>query len=61
MTIMEVRGRLLTGKGNPNLEEIDIYDICGVLTSFIRSLGEPLVTFRLHPVFVEAAGTYINT
>ena len=56
---MKVRERLLTGKDDPKLEKRNINVIYGVLTSFLGSLGEPLVTFRLHPVFLEAAGMYI--
>lgn len=56
-TIKEVRDRLLKGKGNPGLDKVsDINVICSVLTGFLKSLREPVLTFRMHPVFVMAAG-----
>ncbi|KAK7891346.1 hypothetical protein WMY93_023309 [Mugilogobius chulae] len=33
----------------------DVHVICGLLKDFLRKLPEPLVTFRLHPLFMEAA------
>ena len=34
----------------------DIHNITGLLKDFLRSLSEPLVTFRLHGTFMRAAG-----
>ena len=56
-TIKEVKERLLKGKGNPGLEKVsDINVICGVLSSFLKSLREPILTFRMHPIFIKAMG-----
>ena len=55
--IKEVKERILKGKGNPGMDKVsDINVICGVLTSFLKSLREPILTFRMHPIFVKAAG-----
>ncbi len=43
--------------GNPGLDKVsDINVICGVLSSFLKSLKEPILTFRMHPIFVKASG-----
>ena len=57
-TIREVRERLMKGKGNPGLDKVsDIHVICSVLSGFLKSLREPILTFRLQPVFIKATGT----
>ncbi|NWI18480.1 RGAP1 protein, partial [Crypturellus soui] len=33
----------------------DVHVVCGVLKDFLRGLKEPLVTFSLHPAFLQAA------
>lgn len=56
-TIKEVKERILKGKGNPGMDKVsDINVICGVLSSFLKSLREPILTFRMHPIFVKASG-----
>lgn len=53
----ELRERFLSGKTPLNLGKVeDVHVICGVLKDFLRKLPEPLLTFRLHPRFMEAAG-----
>ena len=34
----------------------DIHNITGLLKDFLRSISEPLVTFKLHETFMKAAG-----
>ena len=56
-TIKEVKERVLKAKGNPGLDKVsDINVICGVLTSFLKSLREPILTCRMQPVFIKASG-----
>ncbi len=56
-TIKEVRERLMKGKGRSGLDKVaDIHVICSVLTGFLKSLGEPILTYKMHSVFVKAAG-----
>ena len=48
-------------KGNPGLEKVeDINVLCGVIKVFLRNLREPLLTFRMHNTFMQAAGQYLN-
>ena len=55
--IREVKERLLRAKGTPNLEAVDdINVVCGVLKDFLQGLREPLLTFRMHTAFNNAAG-----
>ena len=56
--VKELKERLLKAKGNPSfLESVqDINVVCGVLKDFLRGLREPLLTFRMHNAFMQAAG-----
>eukprot|EP00731_Ephydatia_muelleri_P009340 Em0004g1678a len=55
--VKELKERLLKAKGNPSfLESVqDINVVCGVLKDFLRGLREPLLTFRMHNAFMQAA------
>ncbi|XP_055078448.1 rac GTPase-activating protein 1 [Periophthalmus magnuspinnatus] len=54
--VKELRERFLSGKTSLNLGKVeDVHAICGLLKDFLRKLPEPLITFRLHPRFMEAA------
>lgn len=54
--VKELRERFYRGKGYPNLSQVvDIHVVCGCLKDFLRTLKEPLVTFRLWNDFVVAA------
>ncbi|XP_072291574.1 rac GTPase-activating protein 1 [Eucyclogobius newberryi] len=54
--VKELRERFLSGKNVLNLGKVeDVHVICGLLKDFLRKLPEPLVTFHLHPLFMEAA------
>uniref|UniRef100_A0A8B9PG89 RGAP1 protein n=1 Tax=Apteryx owenii TaxID=8824 RepID=A0A8B9PG89_APTOW len=55
--VREWKRRLLHGGGMlPGLGSVaDIHVVCGVLKDFLRGLKEPLVTFGLHPAFLQAA------
>ena len=55
--VKELKERLLRAKGNPSLEQVqDVNVLCGVLKDFFRSLREPLLTYRMHKTFTQAAG-----
>lgn len=56
--VREWKRRLLRAGGAlPALSSVaDIHVVCGVLKDFLRGLKEPLVTFSLHPAFLQAAG-----
>ncbi|NXU51535.1 RGAP1 protein, partial [Turnix velox] len=50
------RKLLRAGGALPALSSVgDIHVVCGVLKDFLRGLKEPLVTFSLHPAFLQAA------
>uniref|UniRef100_A0A3Q2STM8 Rac GTPase-activating protein 1 n=1 Tax=Fundulus heteroclitus TaxID=8078 RepID=A0A3Q2STM8_FUNHE len=54
--VKELKEKLVRGKTLPPLNKVeDINVITGVLKDFLRNLPEPLLTFRLHKVFMEAA------
>ncbi|XP_029977932.1 rac GTPase-activating protein 1 [Sphaeramia orbicularis] len=56
--VKELRERFVQGKAPLMLSRVeDVHVICGVLKDFLRKLKEPLVTFRLHPAFMEASET----
>lgn len=56
-TVRELKEKFLRGKTIPSLSKVDdIHAICGLLKDFLRSLKEPLLTFRLNKTFMEAAG-----
>ncbi|XP_077868853.1 rac GTPase-activating protein 1-like [Saccoglossus kowalevskii] len=58
--VKELKEKMLKGKGNPNLYRVnDIHVVCGVLKDFLRSLSEPIVTYKLHADFVKA-GQYCD-
>ncbi|NXJ83198.1 RGAP1 protein, partial [Trogon melanurus] len=55
-TVRELKEKFLRGKSFPLLSKVDdIHAICGLLKDFLRSLKEPLLTFRLNKTFMEAA------
>lgn len=54
--LKELRERFLAGKTALSLGKVeDVHVVCGLLKDFLRKLPEPLITFRLHPRFMEAA------
>lgn len=56
-TVRELKEKFLRSKNIPLLSKVDdIHAICGLLKDFLRSLKEPLLTFRLNKTFMEAAG-----
>lgn len=55
-TIKELKEKFLRGKSVPMLSKVDdIHAITGLLKDFLRSLKEPLLTFRLNQPFMDAA------
>ncbi|NWR64573.1 RGAP1 protein, partial [Bucorvus abyssinicus] len=55
-TVRELKEKYLRGKNIPLLSKVDdIHAICSLLKDFLRSLKEPLLTFRLNKTFMEAA------
>ncbi|XP_038592285.1 rac GTPase-activating protein 1-like isoform X2 [Micropterus salmoides] len=54
--VKELRDRFLQGKTPLMLGKVhDVHVLCGLLKDFLRKLKEPLITFRLHRTFMEAA------
>lgn len=56
-TVKELKEKFLRSKTVPVLSKVDdIHAITGLLKDFLRNLKEPLLTFRLNHVFMDAAG-----
>ncbi|XP_008298989.1 rac GTPase-activating protein 1 [Stegastes partitus] len=54
--VKELRDRFVQGKSSVMLSKVqDIHVVCGLLKDVLRKLKEPLLTFRLHRTFMEAA------
>ncbi|XP_042253013.1 rac GTPase-activating protein 1 isoform X2 [Thunnus maccoyii] len=54
--VRDLRDRFLQGKTPLMLSRVqDVHVLCGLLKDFLRTLKEPLVTFKLHRTFMEAA------
>ncbi|XP_017540701.2 rac GTPase-activating protein 1 isoform X2 [Pygocentrus nattereri] len=54
--VKELRERYISGKGSLMLHKVDeVHVVCGLLKDFLRKLKEPLVTFKLHRTFMDAA------
>ncbi|XP_069470108.1 uncharacterized protein [Ambystoma mexicanum] len=54
--VKDLKQKFLRAKGPLTLNRVDdIHAVCGLLKDFLRNLKEPLVTFYLHPHFLEAA------
>lgn len=55
----ELREKFVCGKNPLMLHKVEeIHAVCGLLKDFLRKLKEPLVTFKLHRRFMEAAGMF---
>ncbi|NXK41745.1 RGAP1 protein, partial [Piprites chloris] len=55
-TVRELKEKFLRAKSIPLLSKVDdIHAVCSLLKDFLRSLKEPLLTFRLNKAFMEAA------
>ncbi|XP_053313726.1 rac GTPase-activating protein 1 [Spea bombifrons] len=55
-TVKDLKEKFLRGKSVPLLSKVDdIHAVCGFLKDFLRNLKEPLLTFRLNKMFMEAA------
>ncbi|XP_041662277.1 rac GTPase-activating protein 1 isoform X2 [Cheilinus undulatus] len=54
--VKELRERFLQGKTPLMFSKVsDVHVLCGLLKDFLRNLKEPLLTFKLHKTFMEAA------
>ncbi|KAI7808958.1 hypothetical protein IRJ41_021871, partial [Triplophysa rosa] len=54
--VKELREKFMCGKSPLMLHKVEeIHAVCGLLKDFLRKLKEPLVTFKLHRRFMEAA------
>ncbi|KAM7381045.1 hypothetical protein PAMA_012062 [Pampus argenteus] len=54
--LRDLRDRFVQGKTPLMLSRVqDVHVLCGFLKDFLRTLKEPLVTFKLHRTFMEAA------
>ncbi|KAM3916786.1 rac GTPase-activating protein 1-like [Leptodactylus fuscus] len=54
--VKELKHKLLYGKvKSQQMAKEDIHAVCSVLKDFLRNLSEPLLTFALHPQFLDAA------
>lgn len=60
-TVKELREKYLCRKSPMMLHKVEeVHAVCGLLKDFLRKLKEPLVTFKLHRRFMEAAGMFAS-
>lgn len=53
-----LKEKFLRSKSTPQLQEVDIHVICGVIKDFLRSLREPLLTNSLWRDFIQAGESH---
>lgn len=53
--VKDVRDKFLAGRGCPNLAQVDVHVLCGVIKDFLRNLREPLVPSSMWTIFTSAA------
>jgi len=53
--VKELKEKFLAGRGCPNLGQIDVHVLCGVVKDFLRTLREPLIPNSMWSQFTEAA------
>ncbi|XP_055360435.1 rac GTPase-activating protein 1 isoform X2 [Betta splendens] len=54
--VKELRDQFIQGKNPVLLSNVqDVHVVCGCLKDFLRKLKEPIIPFRLHKTFMEAA------
>jgi len=56
--VKDMKERLLRGKGQPHISQVDIHVVAGTFKSFFRSLKEPLITYTMWDSFVRIADMY---
>lgn len=54
--VRELKEKFLKGKSIPDLSKVqDVHTLCSLVKDFLReTLKEPIITFKLHPKFIEA-------
>lgn len=52
--VKTLKERFMRGRGAPSLTDWDIHVICGTVKDFLRSLIDPITTYKLRPHFVRA-------
>jgi len=59
--VKDLRDKFLAGRGCPNLGQVDVHVLCGVIKDFLRNLREPLVPSSMWNLFTQAAGSPDST
>jgi len=59
--VKDLRDKFLAGRGCPNLGQVDVHVLCGVIKDFLRNLREPLVPSSMWNLFTQAAGNPDST
>ncbi|KAF7266136.1 hypothetical protein GWI33_020506 [Rhynchophorus ferrugineus] len=52
--VKSLKEKYLKGKNTPSINQMDIHILCGCVKDFLRSLTEPITTYRLWKDFVQA-------
>lgn len=50
--VKQLRQAYLQGRA-PFLRQVDVHDIADALKAYLRNLDEPLLTYRLYPLFID--------
>ena len=51
--VKDLRNKFLAGRGCPNLGQVDVHVLCGVIKDFLRNLREPLVPSSMWNLFTQ--------
>ena len=51
--VKDLRDKFLAGRGCPNLGQVDVHVLCGVIKDFLRNLREPLVPSSMWNLFTQ--------
>jgi len=53
--VRELKEKFLAGRGCPNISQVDLHTLTGVVKDFLRSLKEPLIPLSMWSMFTQAA------
>ena len=58
--VKDLRDKFLAGRGCPNLGQVDVHVLCGVIKDFLRNLREPLVPSSMWNLFTQVTPSKLS-